>query len=67
MRHGRAANEIVLERLAQADHSLGLTVNPGGNPFFAHPLMLRRTMVFGEYDLEQFQRTLQVFRPVDLR
>ena len=61
------ANELVLERLAQADHSLGLTVNPGGNAFFAHPLMLRRTMVFGEYDLEQFQRTLQVFRPVDLR
>lgn len=61
------ANEIVLERLVQSDHRLGLTVNPGGNAFFAHPLMLRRTMVFGEYDLEQFQKTLQVFRPLDLR
>jgi peptidoglycan/xylan/chitin deacetylase (PgdA/CDA1 family) len=61
------ANEIVLERLVQSDHRLGLTVNPGGNAFFAHPLMLRRTMVFGEYDLEQFQKALQVFRPLDLR
>jgi peptidoglycan/xylan/chitin deacetylase (PgdA/CDA1 family) len=61
------ANELVLERLVQSDHRLGLTVNPGGNAFYAHPLMLRRTMVFGEYDLEQFQKTLQVFRPLDLR
>jgi peptidoglycan/xylan/chitin deacetylase (PgdA/CDA1 family) len=61
------ANEIVLERLVQSDHRLGLTVNPGGNAFFAYPLMLRRTMVFGEYDLDQFQKTLQVFRPLDLR
>jgi peptidoglycan/xylan/chitin deacetylase (PgdA/CDA1 family) len=61
------ANEMVLERLAQSDHRLGLTVNPGGNAFFAHPLMLRRTMVFGEYNLEQFEKTLQVFRPLDLR
>jgi peptidoglycan/xylan/chitin deacetylase (PgdA/CDA1 family) len=61
------ANETVLARLGAADYRLGVTVNPGGNPFFAQPLMLRRTMVFGDHDLEAFKALLQVFRPTDLR
>jgi peptidoglycan/xylan/chitin deacetylase (PgdA/CDA1 family) len=62
------ANETVLERLTQAgNYKLGLTVNPGGNAFFAHPLMLRRTMVFGEHDLAAFKAALQVFREANLK
>ena len=62
------ANETVLERLTQAgNYKLGLTVNPGGNAFFAHPLMLRRTMIFGEHDLTAFKAALQVFREVNLK
>lgn len=61
------ANELVLERLAHADYRLGLTVNPGGNPFFAHPLMLRRTMIFGEHGMDAFKAALQVFKEVNLR
>jgi peptidoglycan/xylan/chitin deacetylase (PgdA/CDA1 family) len=61
------ANEAVLERLARAGFVLGLTVNPGGNPFFAHPLMLRRSMIFGGSDLAAFKAALQVFREADLR
>ena len=56
------ANEIVLERMTQAEYRVGVTVNPGGNAFFAHPLMLKRTMVFGEHSLDQFRGLLQVFR-----
>ena len=61
------ANEIMLARLGAADFKLGVTVNPGGNPFFAQPLMLRRTMVFGDHDMEAFKALLQVFKQVDLR
>jgi peptidoglycan/xylan/chitin deacetylase (PgdA/CDA1 family) len=62
------ANEAVLERITQAgNYKLGLTVNPGGNAFFAHPLMLRRTMVFGEHDLAAFKAALQVFREANLK
>jgi peptidoglycan/xylan/chitin deacetylase (PgdA/CDA1 family) len=62
------ANESVLDRMALAgNYRMGLTVNPGGNAFFAHPLMLRRTMVFGEHDLNSFKSLLQVFREVSLR
>lgn len=61
------ANEAVLERLEAADFRLGVTVNPGGNPFFAQPTMLRRSMVFGDHDLEAFKALLQVFKEADLR
>lgn len=61
------ANQTVLDRLSRADFRLGLTVNPGGNAFFANPLMLRRTMVFGDHDLNAFKAALQVVREVDLR
>jgi peptidoglycan/xylan/chitin deacetylase (PgdA/CDA1 family) len=62
------ANEAVIDRLTQAgNYKLGLTVNPGGNAFFAYPFMLRRTMVFGEHDLATFKAALQVFREGNLR
>jgi peptidoglycan/xylan/chitin deacetylase (PgdA/CDA1 family) len=61
------ANEVVLERLQRADFVLGLTVNAGGNAFFANPLMLRRTMIYGGVDMGTFRAALQVHRDQDLR
>lgn len=60
-------NEVVVDRLGQSGHRLGLTVNPGGNPFFGPPYVLRRTMVFGEHGIEQFKGLLQVFKEANLR
>jgi peptidoglycan/xylan/chitin deacetylase (PgdA/CDA1 family) len=61
------ANQTVLERLVQTGHQLGLTVNPGGNAFFAYPLMLRRTMIFGGASMDNFRAALQVFRDANLQ
>jgi peptidoglycan/xylan/chitin deacetylase (PgdA/CDA1 family) len=61
------ANEIVAERVAKAGYRLAATVNPGGNPFFAYPLMLHRSMIFGDHDLEDFKARLQVFATFDQR
>lgn len=61
------ANALVLERLTQTGHQLGLTVNPGGNPFFSYALMLRRTMIFGGASMETFRAALQVFREAPLK
>lgn len=61
------ANQVVLDRLVQTGHQLGLTVNPGSNAFFSYPLMLRRTMIFGGASLESFRSALQVFREVNLQ
>ncbi len=56
------ANEAVLDVLARQQYQLGVTVNPGGNAFFAQPLMLRRTMIYGDHDLEAFKARLQTSR-----
>lgn len=61
------ANEIVLDTLARYGYQLAATVNPGGNAFFAQPLMLRRTMIYGDHDLEAFKARLQVYREIEPR
>jgi peptidoglycan/xylan/chitin deacetylase (PgdA/CDA1 family) len=58
------ANEAVLEALAKQRYALAVTVNPGGNPFFAQPLMLHRTMIFGDHDLDAFKARLQTSRRI---
>ena len=58
------ANDLVLDVLARQNYRLAVTVNPGGNAFFAQPLMLRRTMIFGDHDLEAFKAKLQISRGI---
>jgi hypothetical protein len=38
-----------------------VTVTSGGNGFFSYPLMLRRTMIFGNDDMETFKSKLATF------
>ena len=54
-------NEIVVGELTRAGVSIGLTVTPGGNGFFADPYMLRRSMIFGNEDMEAFKAKLATF------
>ena len=56
------SNELVLDVLSRQKYQLAVTVTPGTNAFFAQPFMLRRTMIFGDYDLEAFKARLQVSR-----
>ena len=58
------ANEQVLDLLARQHYTLAVTVTPGGNAFFAQPFMLRRTMVFGDHDMEAFRERLQTSRRI---
>lgn len=58
------ANDAVLDVLVRQHYQLAVTVNPGGNAFFAQPLMLRRTMIFGDVGLEAFKAKLQTSRPI---
>ena len=59
-------NEIVLELLARHHYQLAVTVHPGGNPFYAQPLMLHRVMIFGGHTLEDFKARLQTSRSTTL-
>lgn len=54
------ANEAVLAMLGKHNYQLAVTVNAGGNAFFSQPLMLRRTMIFGDMSLEDFKARLQI-------
>ena len=54
-------NEWVVDLLTSQKVTLGVTVTPGGNGFFAYPFMLRRSMVFGDQDLEGFKAKLVTF------
>lgn len=54
-------NEYVVELLAKQKVTQGVTVTPGGNAFYAYPFMLRRSMVFGNDDLEAFKAKLTTF------
>lgn len=56
------ANVNVIDAAARDGYRLGLTVIAGGNPFHAPPLLLRRTMIFGDLDLEGFKARLQTQR-----
>ena len=58
-------NQQVMDQLAKADYKLAVTVDPGGNPFYAYPLMLKRSMIFGDQGLDAFIAKLQVYRTLD--
>ena len=58
------ANDIVMDSATRHGFELAATVVPGGNPFYAHPLLLRRTMIFGDMNLETFKSKLVVWRPL---
>jgi peptidoglycan/xylan/chitin deacetylase (PgdA/CDA1 family) len=61
------SNDTVIERLQHSGHRLAFTVNPGGNSAFSYPMMLQRTMIFGDHDLEAFKAKLEVFKELNLR
>jgi hypothetical protein len=56
----------LLDVLVRQRYQVGATVNPGGNGFFAQPLMLRRTMIYGDQDLTSFKLKLQIARAAGL-
>jgi len=60
------ANDAVLAALFTYNLSLGVTVTPGSNSSFSHPLLLHRTMIFGDHSHEEFQNTLQTFKDIEL-
>jgi peptidoglycan/xylan/chitin deacetylase (PgdA/CDA1 family) len=60
-------NDVVVGELRSKGVKLGMTVTPGGNAFFAPAYMLRRTMIFGGDDLDEFRAKLVTKLPVARR
>ncbi|MFK8031229.1 MAG: polysaccharide deacetylase family protein [Gammaproteobacteria bacterium] len=59
-------NRTVLELVEKSRYTTALTVTRGGVSAFSHPLLLKRSMVFGEYSLGQFVEQLTVSESIDL-
>ena len=62
-----AVNRPVVEELKANDLAVGVTVDRGGNPFFAYPYALRRTMIYQQDGVAEFAAALQVFEAVNLQ
>lgn len=57
---------LAIELLRQENISYAATVHPGGNPAFASPYLLRRTMILGDGTMNTFKAALETERKVTL-
>jgi peptidoglycan/xylan/chitin deacetylase (PgdA/CDA1 family) len=60
-------NDVVIGELQRRSVVQGVTVTSGGNGSFAHPFLLRRSMVFGTDSLDAFRAKLVTFVPAGSR
>lgn len=56
-----ANNHLVVAMARKAGFKAAFTVDRGSNPFFYNDYRIRRSMVYGEYDLKAFERNLGGF------
>jgi peptidoglycan/xylan/chitin deacetylase (PgdA/CDA1 family) len=58
-------NSLTIALLQKLGYRGAFTVERGSNPFFCHPYRIRRSMIYGNFDLQDFERNLAVFSPHD--
>ena len=58
-------NSLTIAVLQKLGYRGAFTVERGSNPFFSHPYRIRRSMIYGNFDLQDFERNLTVFSPFD--
>jgi peptidoglycan/xylan/chitin deacetylase (PgdA/CDA1 family) len=56
-------NSLTIALLQKLGYRGAFTVERGSNPFFSHPYRIRRSMIYGNFDLQDFERNLAVFSP----
>lgn len=61
------SSDQAIAQLNRSGISMAVTVQQGGNPSFANPYLLRRTMVYADDDMNEFKRKLATFRPEKLQ
>lgn len=60
-------NKMIINHLKKRGYELGVTVQPGGNPAYAHQYMLHRTMIFGDHSIKDFKNALVTFQERNLK
>lgn len=54
-------NHLVIELVQKEGYLGAFTAKRGGNPFFIHNYRINRSMIYGDFDLNQFEKNLAVF------
>ena len=54
-------NHLVIELVKKEGYQGAFTVKRGGNPFFVHNYRINRSMIYGDFDLSQFEKNLTTF------
>lgn len=62
-----AENDAVVEAASAAGYKLAATVTRGGNPSFAHPLVLRRTQIYCGDTVKTFAKRLETYEKITLK
>ena len=60
-------NHLVIELVKKYGYRGAFIVRREGNPFFIHDYRVNRSMIYGDYNLEQFEKNLTVFIDESLR
>lgn len=62
-----AQNELIVSYLKKRGYRGAVTVERGGNPFFANPFLVQRSVIYGNYGIRQFAANLAVFKERNLQ
>jgi peptidoglycan/xylan/chitin deacetylase (PgdA/CDA1 family) len=60
-------NFLVIELVKKYNYRGAFTVKRGGNPFFIHHYRINRSMIYGDFDFNQFEKNLNIFSDEALR
>jgi peptidoglycan/xylan/chitin deacetylase (PgdA/CDA1 family) len=60
-------NNLVIALLEKLGYEGAFTVERGSNPFFVDHYRINRSMIFGNFDLKDFEKNLAVFSDKELR
>jgi hypothetical protein len=58
---------LVVEMAKKLGYRGGLAVKRGGNPFFIHNYRVNRSVIYGDYNLAHFEKSLAVFQEQNLK
>lgn len=58
-------NELVVRILEKNGYKGAFTVSRGGNPFYADKMHINRSVIYGDYTINEFARNLETFKEIN--
>lgn len=64
---GDDSDDFIIAVLKKHGYRMAFTRKRGGNPFFIDNYKIRRSLIYGHYDMTQFRKTLITFKAAELK